>query len=568
MFAFLFYLTSYCNSFAGSLKISDNEELEEKNIFSKTEYSTQVNLDGKVGLKRFTGRIGLTIPLFQYNQSLLFTTIIGMTDNNKNIEGNFGLGYRHILHQSIIVGGYGFFDYRRTLYKNFIKQLTLGFEIMTSNFEFRGNLYLPENKSNLLGHNNKFDARYINHRTRYHIQENDILETPMHGFDFEVGGNLPSFEQLQSFVAYYRFFAKNVSSINGVRIREEYKIFDWLSFGIELNYDNLNKWTNYFSIKLNYIFGSNNNSYYDNWINHKITQMPIRDLDIFTKKQTVNKKDELSFSDSYKPVILSEKQSQKFDEISGNAVFGNIEELNSTLDNSNLTLDNIVIIDDSFTLKSVSSDSNHETADQKDIDKFNLHMLNRSRINENTQFSQTIDTLKHENAQQQIQIIKGDITNLAVDAIVNAANSSLLGGGGVDGAIHDAAGTELLAECRTLGGCLTGQAKITKGYNLPTKHVIHTVGPVWSGGNNNEPSLLKSCYENSLKLAIDNQLNSIAFPSISTGAYGYLINDASKIAINTTKNYIANNNLKIAVTFVCFSDNDYQVYLRNFASLK
>ena len=163
---------------------------------------------------------------------------------------------------------------------------------------------------------------------------------------------------------------------------------------------------------------------------------------------------------------------------------------------------------------------------------------------------------------QRIQVIDGDITRLSVDAIVNAANTSLLGGGGVDGAIHRAAGPELLAECRTLGGCPTGEAKITRGYRLPAHYVIHTVGPVWRGGNHRESELLESCYRHSLVLAVQHGMHTIAFPSISTGIYGYPIELASRIAVNTVKKFLAQDDTLTMVTFVCFGQQDYQVYLR------
>ncbi|MCX4027101.1 O-acetyl-ADP-ribose deacetylase [Endozoicomonas sp. SM1973] len=159
-----------------------------------------------------------------------------------------------------------------------------------------------------------------------------------------------------------------------------------------------------------------------------------------------------------------------------------------------------------------------------------------------------------------IEVIQGDITKLAVDAIVNAANSSLLGGGGVDGAIHRAAGPELLAECRQLHGCDTGEAKITKGYRLLAKHVIHTVGPIWRGGHNHEPQLLSNCYANSLKLAADHQLLSIAFPAISTGVYGYPIEQATEIAVAEAKHFSQQETSLEEIIFCCFSDADLAVY--------
>jgi len=162
--------------------------------------------------------------------------------------------------------------------------------------------------------------------------------------------------------------------------------------------------------------------------------------------------------------------------------------------------------------------------------------------------------------QSKIKIQQADITKLHVDAIVNAANNSLLGGGGVDGAIHRAAGKELLEECRGLNGCATGQAKITGGYKLPARFVIHTVGPVWHGGSKNEPELLASCYRNSLRLASENNIKTIAFPSISTGVYGYPIEQASEIAVREVKTFLATGSSIEEVHFVCFSDYAFEVY--------
>jgi O-acetyl-ADP-ribose deacetylase len=159
-----------------------------------------------------------------------------------------------------------------------------------------------------------------------------------------------------------------------------------------------------------------------------------------------------------------------------------------------------------------------------------------------------------------IAIIQDDITTLAVDAIVNAANRSLLGGGGVDGAIHDAAGPWLLDECRKLGGCPIGQAKLTRGYNLPARYVIHTVGPVWRGGTAGEPELLASCYRSALQLAEQEALATVAFPSISTGIYGYPITLACRIALRTTAAFFEGHSLPGRVTFVCFSAHDFDEY--------
>ena len=166
----------------------------------------------------------------------------------------------------------------------------------------------------------------------------------------------------------------------------------------------------------------------------------------------------------------------------------------------------------------------------------------------------------HEYMQGRMAVTRGDITVCDVDAIVNAANKSLLGGGGVDGAIHRAAGPQLLEECRTLGGAETGEAKITGGYRLKARHVIHTVGPVWHGGDRNEEELLASCYRNSLSLAASYGLKTVAFPSISTGAYGFPISRATPIAIRTVVEALQSHPDLEKVIFVCFSDGDGRAY--------
>ena len=165
-------------------------------------------------------------------------------------------------------------------------------------------------------------------------------------------------------------------------------------------------------------------------------------------------------------------------------------------------------------------------------------------------------------------VVQGDITTLAVDAIVNAANASLLGGGGVDGAIHRAAGPGLLSECRQLGGCPTGQARLTGGHQLPARYVLHTVGPVWRGGAAGEPELLASCYRTALQLAADHGMGTVAFPAISTGIYGYPLAPASRIALRTTREFLAAHPRPRLVMFVCYSAGDLAEYQRALAELR
>ena len=161
-----------------------------------------------------------------------------------------------------------------------------------------------------------------------------------------------------------------------------------------------------------------------------------------------------------------------------------------------------------------------------------------------------------------LEIIEGDITKLDVDAIVNAANKSLLGGGGVDGAIHRSAGPRLLEETRTLGGCETGEARITKGYGLPARHVIHTVGPVWHGGKSREEELLANCYRNSLGLAVKNGLKSVAFPAISTGVYGFPIDGATVITMREISKFLEKDSTLEKVVCCCFGRKDYDIYVK------
>jgi O-acetyl-ADP-ribose deacetylase len=167
---------------------------------------------------------------------------------------------------------------------------------------------------------------------------------------------------------------------------------------------------------------------------------------------------------------------------------------------------------------------------------------------------------------RRVDILRGDITKLDVDAIVNAANATLLGGGGVDSAIHRAAGPQLLAECKTLGGCAPGEAKISRGFDLPARFVIHTVGPVWTGGKRGEPETLANCYRNSLRLALENEIKSIAFPAISCGAYRYPIRDAAKIALSTTRQFLATADKIDKVIFVVATDKIFAAYRKILAA--
>lgn len=169
------------------------------------------------------------------------------------------------------------------------------------------------------------------------------------------------------------------------------------------------------------------------------------------------------------------------------------------------------------------------------------------------------------NQNNKIKLIRDDITKLKVDVIVNAANSRLAGGGGVDGAIHRAAGPELPEACRKLNGCPTGSAKLTSGFNLPAKYIIHTVGPVWRGGNSNEAGLLESCYKTSLEIAVQTNVSSIAFPNISTGIYGFPKEEAAKIAISTVTDFLEKHQLPKQVFFVCFDEENYGLYDELFA---
>ena len=165
-----------------------------------------------------------------------------------------------------------------------------------------------------------------------------------------------------------------------------------------------------------------------------------------------------------------------------------------------------------------------------------------------------------------MEVILNDITKLKVDAIVNAANTSLLGGGGVDGAIHRAAGKELVMECRSLGGCKVGDAKLTKGYNLPAHFIIHTVGPVWQGGNYGEPEILANCYRKCIQIGVEQKFESLAFPCISTGIYGYPKDKAAEIAVKTCSEELQQNSYKLKIIFCCYGQDNYDIYQRILAN--
>ncbi len=167
---------------------------------------------------------------------------------------------------------------------------------------------------------------------------------------------------------------------------------------------------------------------------------------------------------------------------------------------------------------------------------------------------------------EKIKIIQGDITKLEVDAIVNAANNSLLGGGGVDGAIHRSAGPDLLEETRKIGGCPTGEARVSGGYDLPARWVIHTVGPVWKGGSQNEENLLASCYRNSFAAAVEKGVKTVAFPAVSTGVYGFPLKRATEIAMRETRQFLENDDLLDQVIFVCFSQEALKIYQETFST--